>query len=271
MPASRRLPCRTFGLSDLGQTLRSDVSGSMRDYVALLGQPESWRAWEHLEHSIMSGGPAFEHVFRLPLFQYLAANPSAGRMFDQGMRSRGRTDDDAIAAAYDFSSSRRIVDVAGGVGRLLLTILKTAPQADGVLFDVPGVAEAARKSLLRSETGHRIEIVSGNFFDRVPEGADLYLLKQVLHDWDDERAVRLLTNCRCAMTATSRLLICEMVVRPYSIFPQLLDLMMLVWTGGRERALEQYDQLLMTVGLRLDRVVRTKGLICILEAVRAGD
>ncbi len=136
-----------FELTDLGRALRSDTEGSMRDYVMMLGRPELWRAWEHLEQSIMTGVPAFEYEYEVPLFQYLAANPPIGKIFDEGMRSWGVADDNAIAAAYDFSKTTHIVDVGGGSGRLLSTVLKSTPQAGGVLFDLPHVVAGARPLL----------------------------------------------------------------------------------------------------------------------------
>lgn len=258
-----------FELTDLGQGLRSDTEGSMRNYVMMLGRPESWRAWEQLEHSVMTGVPAFEHAYHLPLFHYLAANPPIGAIFDEGMRSRGVADDHAISTAYDFSTAGRIVDVGGGGGRLLSTVLRAAPNASGVLFDLPHVIESSRKSLATSDVGKRIDCVAGDFFEDVPAGADLYMLKQVIHDWTDEQATILLANCRRAMTVNAKMLIFELVVEPGSILPNLLDLMMLVWTGGRERTREQYAQLLAHADLRLVRIIPTDTSICVLEAVRS--
>jgi hypothetical protein len=235
----------------------------------MLGRPESWRAWEHLEQSIMTGVPAFEYEFEVPLFQYLAANPPIGKIFDEGMRSRGVADDNAIAAAYDFSKTDHIVDVGGGSGRLLSTVLKSTPKASGVLFDLPHVVEGSRKLLAGLGTDMRIDCVAGDFFESVPAGGDLYMLKQVIHDWTDEEATRILANCRRAMTANSKILMFELIISPDSIYPKLLDLMMLVWTGGRERTREQYEQLLASAGLRLVRVIPTGTSICVLEAVRS--
>jgi hypothetical protein len=258
---------RIFELTKLGQALRSDSEGSMRNYVMMLGRPESWRAWEHLEHSIMTGLPAFECEYQISLFQYMAANPSLAKIFDEGMLSRGVADDSAIAAAYDFSEARSLVDLGGGAGRLLTTMMKTAPHAHGILFDLPHVIEGSRNSLAASNVGKRIDFVAGNFFHSVPVGADLYLLKQVIHDWTDKQAVELLSTCRRAMTANSKMLIFEVIVDPDSLFPKLLDLMMMVWTGGLERTIMQYEQLLARAGLRLIRVIPTRTAICILEAV----
>lgn len=259
-----------FELTDLGHALRSDGEQSMRNYVIMLGRPESWRAWEHLEHSIKTGVPAFEYEYEVSLFQYLAANPVLGEAFDEGMRSRGMADDNAIVAAYDFSKVESIVDLGGGTGRLLSTVLKSAPRANGILFDLAHVIEGPRKSLVASDVGKRIDTVAGDFFQGVPASADLYLLKQVIHDWSDEQATKLLANCRRSMPAKSKMLIFELVVEPDSILPKLLDLMMLVWTGGRERTREQYEQLLANAGLRLVRIIPTCTSICILEAVPFG-
>jgi hypothetical protein len=265
--------CRSedvFELTDLGQGLRSDTEDSMRNYVMMLGRPESWKAWEQLEHSIRTGVPAFEHAYHLPLFGYLAANPSIGKIFDEGMRSRGIADDNAIAAAYDFSMAECIVDVGGGSGSLISTVLKSAPNANGILFDLPHVIKGSQKSLATSGIVKRIDCVAGDFFEDVPAGGDLYMLKQVIHDWTDEQATRILVNCRRAMAENSKMLIFELVVEPASVFPKLLDLMMLVWTGGRERTRQQYEQLLSSAGLRLARVIPTSSSICVLEVVYSG-
>ena len=256
-----------FELTEFGLALRSDTEGSMRNYVMMLGRPESWKAWEHLEQSIMTGVSAFEYEYEVPLFQYLAAHPSIGKVFDEGMRSRGVADDNAIVAAYDFSKTRHIVDLGGGSGQLLSTILKSTPQASGVLFDLPHVVEGARRLLPALGTGVQIEHVGGDFFENVPAGGDLYMLKQVIHDWTDEQATRLLANCRRAMTVESKILIFELIIEPNSIYPKLLDLMMLVWTGGRERTSEQYERLLADAGLKLVRVIPTGTSICVIEAV----
>ncbi len=260
-----------FGLTELGDALRSDNDESMRDYVMMLGQPESWRAWEHIEHSITTGAPAFDYTFGCPFFPYLAANPPVGQIFDKGMRSRGVADDNAVVAAYDFSEFSRIVDLGGGAGRLLSTVLKSAPRATGILFDLPHVVEATRKSLTTTGVRNRIKIVAGDFFEAVPAGADLYLLKQVLHDWSDEQVTKLFANCRRGMAAKSRMLILELIVGPESPpFAKLLDLMMLVWTGGRERTRDEYERLLAGADLKLIRVLPTSTLICVLEAAPAG-
>ncbi|AMN43679.1 methyltransferase [Rhodoplanes sp. Z2-YC6860] len=258
-----------FELTELGQILGSDVEGSMRNYVMMLGRPESWRAWEHLEQSIMTGVPAFQHEYQMPLFQYLAAHPPIARVFDEGMRSRGVADDDAIAKAYDFSAFNRIIDVGGGAGRLLSTILKSTPRARGVLFDLPHVVEGSRNSIVELGTGQRIECVGGDFFAAIPAAGDLYLLKQVIHDWSDEQAAEILGNCRSAMNKASKLLIFEVILAPESAYPKMLDLMMLVWTGGRERTEEEYEQLLTGAGLKLTRIVPTGTAISVLEVARS--
>lgn len=258
-----------FGLTSLGEMLRSNVPGSLYDYVMMLGSAESWQAWQHMEHAVMTGTPAFDHAFGMPIFEYFAKNPALGRTFDKAMRSRSAADHDAVIAAYDFSRAGHIVDVGGGEGTFLAAVLKSAPRAKGTLFERPQAAAAARAVVAASEAAGRVDIVAGDFFSAVPAGADLYLIKQVVHDWNDEQAVSILANCRKAMSATSRLLILEMLIgaEDTPVFANMLDLMMLVSTGGRERTLAEYRQLASKAGLEVRRVVPTSVPLGIIEAV----
>jgi O-methyltransferase/methyltransferase family protein len=258
-----------FGLTSLGETLRSDAPGSLYDYVMMLGSAESWQAWQHMEDAVATGTPAFDHAFGMPIFEYFAKNPALGRIFDKAMRSRSAADHDAVVAAYDFSQAAHIVDVGGGEGTFLAAVLQSAPRAKGTLFERPQAAAAAQAAVAVSEAGGRIEVLAGDFFVAVPNGADLYLIKQVVHDWNDEQAVSILANCRRAMSATSRLLILEMLIGAENtpVFANMLDLMMLVSTGGRERTLTEYRQLASKAGLDVTRVVPTSVPLTILEAV----
>jgi O-methyltransferase domain/Dimerisation domain len=258
-----------FGLTPLGEMLRSDAPGSLYDYVMLLGSAESWQAWQHMEDAVRTGTPAFDHAFGMPIFEYFAKHPAAGRTFDKAMRSRSAADHDAVIAAYDFSCADHIVDVGGGAGTFLSAVLTSAPQARGTLFERPQATEAARAALAASEVAGRVDIVAGDFFSSVPAGADLYLIKQVVHDWNDAQAISILANCRKAMTTASRLLILEMLVGGENtpVFANMLDLMMLVSTGGRERTLPEYRHLASQAGLDVTRVIPTSVPLTVIEAV----
>jgi hypothetical protein len=257
---------KRFGLTDWGEMLRSDKPGSMRDYVLMAGQPAVWRACENLEYSIMTGNTAFDHTLGQSWFAYLDANPPIGRIFDNAMRSRGAAEDGAILGVFDFSKFRRIADLGAGEGGLLSAALQTAPQATGILFDQPRVVENARRLLANRAEADRIEFAAGDLFDAVPAGAELYILKQILRDWSDEQAQKILANCRRAMPLGSRLLVLEMIVEPAAEFPTRLDLMMMAWTGGRERTLAEYERLFSGAGFRLICTNRTVMPICALEA-----
>ena len=231
-----------------------------------------WRAWEGALHSVKTGEPAFEHVFGMPHFRYFAEHPEAARIFDKAMTSRSTQENEAVVATYDFADARTVVDVGGGQGTLLASILQIQPEARGVLFDQPHVIATSRTRMASAGRTTRSEFVAGDFFAAVPAGGDIYLLKKIIHDWDDERARLILTNIRHAMASTGRLLLIEPVILPGNdpSFNKLLDSLMLVWTsGGRERTESEHRALLASAGLNLNRVIPTKSGVSIIEAVRA--
>jgi O-methyltransferase/methyltransferase family protein len=259
-----------FRLTPLAEPLCTDTPGSLRAFAIMLGAPEHWHAWEGMLHSVSTGQPAFDHVFGVPLFQYFPAHPEAARIFDDAMTSRSSQESAAIVAAYDFAAAHLVVDVGGGQGTLLASILHAHPKARGVLFDLPHVIAPARTRMESTGQAARWECVAGDFFTGVPTGGDLYLLKKVIHDWDDERAQRILTNCRTAMSDTGRLLLMEPLIPPgnEASFNKLLDLLMLVWNaGGRERTEREHQGLLASAGFHLSRVIPTRSGISIIEAV----
>ena len=259
-----------FSLTPLAEHLRAGAPGSLRAFTIMLGEQEHWRAWEGVLHSVRTGQPAFEHVFGMPHFRYFAEHPEAARIFDEAMTSRGGQENEAIVAAYDFANTRTMVDVGGGQGTLLASILQVHPNARGVLFDLPHVIATSRTRMASAGQGAQFEFVAGDFFVSVPAGGDLYLLKKVIHDWDDEHAQQILTNCCNAMSGTGRLLLIEPVIPPGNnpSFNKLLDLLMLVWTsGGRERTESEHRALLASAGLNLSRVIPTRSGVSIIEAV----
>jgi hypothetical protein len=259
-----------FSLTPLAEPLRTDAPGSLRAFAIMLGAPEHWRAWEGVLHSVRTGQPAFDHVFGMPLFQYFAAHPEAARVFDEAMTSRSAQENTAIVAAYDFAAVHTVVDVGGGQGTLLTSILHVHPDACGVLFDLPHVIAPTRTRIERAGQAARWAFVAGDFFAAVPAGGDLYLLKKVIHDWDDERAQRILTNCRKVISGTGRLLLIEPVIPPGNdpSFNKLLDMLMLVWNaGGRERTAGEHRALLASASFNLRRVIPTIAGVSIIEAV----
>jgi hypothetical protein len=258
-----------FRNTPMSEALRTGVPNSTRDFVIMLGESESWRSWGDVLHSVRTGEPAFEHVFGSPLFHYMANNRDAALIFDNAMTSRSAGEIEAVLAAYDFSRATNVVDVGGGRGALLEAILNTYPHINGVLFDQSHVIEGARASIRTIEEASRCRFAEGDFFiGEVPLGGDVYLLKKVIHDWDDEHARIILQGCSRAMTAKARLLLIEPVVPSGNgpSFAKLLDLFMLVWPGGRERTEDEHHAVLVSAGFDLIQIIPTKSSVSIIEA-----
>lgn len=260
-----------FALTQVGEALRSDVPGSMRPYVRFVGAPFRLAAWKELASSVRTGRPAFVVAQGMPFFDYLRAHPEDAATFDAAMTSITAQIGEAVATAYDFSGLGTLVDVGGGRGRLLSAILRRNPSLRGVLFELPRAAEGAKATFADAGLSDRVEVLSGDFFESVPAGGDAYIMKSIIHDWDDERCVRLLRNCREAMGAEGRLLVIEGVIPPPGepAFHKLLDLEMLVIPGGVERTAEEFRALFERGGFRLSRVLPTGSALNVIEGVPA--
>ncbi|MBV1796546.1 methyltransferase [Siccirubricoccus sp. G192] len=262
-----------YRLTPMGELLRGDVPGSLRDFVARLGEPEYWRAWGALDHSIATGRSAFEAVFGARLFDHLARYPEAAARFHAGMGGgSARAAATVVAALGDLGGVGMVVDIGGGHGALLAAVLRANPGAQGVLFELPQVAEAGCAALAAAGLAERSRVEAGDFFETVPAGGDLYLMQRIVHDWDDSEAARLLGNVRAAMPAHARLLLVEAVVPPGDApsRAKMLDLNMLVLVSGRERTEEEYRVLLAAAGLALRRVLPATADTDVLEAAPAG-
>ena len=254
-----------FQNTPLSETFATNAPGSLRPFLIMAGNPECWRSWGELLYSVKTGKPAFDHVFGVPIFDYLSANPESARIFDEAMASRSAAEIGAMLAVYDFSYAKRVVDVGGGNGALLTAILKSFPHLEGVLFDLPHVIERARTM----DSGNdRISFKAGDFFGEIPSGGDTYVLKKVIHDWPDDRAQAILYRCRQAMAPQSRLVLIELVMPPgnEATFTKFLDLWMLVWPGGKERTEAEYRELLKSAGFSLSKVIPTRSPISVIEA-----
>jgi hypothetical protein len=266
----------TFALTPLGQTLRDDVPGSVKRGVTMFHQPMFWRSWEALEHSVRSGRPALDHVFGQPVFEYLAANPEAARRYDGGMTGLNAALLPAIVAAYEFGHFGRIVDVAGGHGSLLAAVLERVPHAEGVLLDLPHVAAVARETFASRGLGSRAQAVAGSMFDAVPARGDAYLLKWILHDWDDAACSAILARIRAAAPAHARLLVVERVLPERATASlqvrtmMMADLLMMIHLTGRERTEREFRELLAGAGWRFSRILPTACPLSIIEAEPAG-
>ena len=260
---------KAFALTPLGEALRSDAPNSMRNGAIFMGEEWHWRVWGNMLYSVRTGKPAWGHVHGKEVFDYFSDRRDEAEIFNNAMTDMSTAIAPAVVEAYDFSGVKRLADIAGGHGYLLAQVLKSQPQMRGVLFDVPPVIEGAGELLEREGVAERVEKVSGDFFSSVPAGADAYIMKHIIHDWDDEQAVKILRNIRAAMPDDGRVLIVETVVPEGggAHYSKLLDLEMLVSPGGVERTAEEYRELLAASGLRLTRILPTKSPFSIIEAV----
>jgi hypothetical protein len=244
-----------YRLSPAGELLRDGADGSLRDMCLLYGE-ESFQAWSSVVSAISTGAPGFDRAHGMPLQDYLASDPAAGRKFQRAMAAGTSFFADA-ARAFDFAGRRSVVDVGGGSGLLLTAVLRAHPHLRGTLFERPATAPIG-VDWLAQELGDdpAAAVQEGNMFESVPPGADVYLLSRVLQDWDDDACARLLDRCRAAMADSARLLILERVIPAdgSALLPLLYDLHLLVMTGGRERSLDGYAALLERSGLRLEAV-----------------
>lgn len=251
----------------LSETLRSDHPDSVRALAILWGAPFFWRPWGNLEEAVTTGRPAFERVYQESFFDYLIHHPADASVFDAAMTAVSSVDVSAVLGAYDFSRFRRVVDVGGGHGALLHGILLANPHLQGVLYDLSVVITGAER-LRSGEVAARCEILAGNFFEAIPAGADLYVLKRIIHDWNDDSALKILTNCRRAISADGKLLLVDWVLKPpnESDLGKFTDLNMLVLLGGRERTESDFRELLGEAGFSLTRVIPTAGPHSIVES-----
>ena len=262
-----------FELTPVGSFLRSGP-GSFRATARLFGGPMVWQAWGDLLNTVRTGEPAFRRVFGTDSFGYFADHPEEAAVFDEAMSTFTGMISGAVAAAYDFSSMRSVVDVGGGEGTLLTGILRAYSNLRGAVFDLPRLADGARRQIATVGLADRYEFVGGDFFEAVPAGFDAYLLKHVIHDWDDAHAVRILETCRRAMGPEAKLLIVEGVYPPRVDGSQesrgaaANDVNMLVCTGGRQRSEVEFRELYAAAGFRLTRIVPTMAMSCVIEGVK---
>jgi orsellinic acid C2-O-methyltransferase len=263
-----------FELTEVGGQLRAEAPDSVRGLVLLLSGPEIWQSWAELASSVRTGETAWDRVNGIPQFEFYQQHPEQSATFNAAMAELTRDVAPGVIAAYDFSRFATIMDVGGGDGTLLVEILRAEPHLKGTLFDLPAGLEGAAATLRAAGVADRCRVVPGDFFVSVPEGADAYLMKSVLHDWDDDRAVAILRNCRKAMAPGARLLIVERVL-PEVVTAQdaetvLVDLTMLVANGGKERTERQFRDLLTRAAFTLTAITDPHPLgFRVIEAVPA--
>jgi hypothetical protein len=230
---------------------------------------EHWSAHGNMTESVRSGAIAFDHLFGEPIFSFYAKNQEEASVFDRAMTSFSRSIGEAVAQTYDFGDAKTIADIGGGQGFLLAKMLDKTPNARGILFEQPHVLE--HHSLAELGVADRTEKVGGDFFKEIPVVADVYLMKFIIHDWNDEQSVTILTNLAKSAPSGAKLLLVETVVEEDDNQPsisKIMDLNMLVMTGGRERTTAEYSELFEKTGFKLNRVIPTPSPVSIVEAIR---
>jgi hypothetical protein len=261
-----------FRLTPTAELLRTGTPGSLRAFALSYGEPWWWTPWGRLLDTVRTGRTAFDESMGQGFFEYLEQHPDAAAIFNGNMTSMTERELPEIVTTYDFSGPGLLVDVGGGHGAFLTAILQAGARATTMLFDRPTVIEGARANLAAAGVADRCTFVAGDFFDAVPVGGDTYTLKDIVHDWDDARAIAILRNCRRVMDAGAKLLVIERVL-PAGGEPavgKIIDITMMVQTGGMERTEAEYRALLEQSGFELRRVVFTHSSASVLEAVPMG-
>jgi hypothetical protein len=270
----KELPDARFASTALSDTFRSDKPG-LRDLTIMLDE-EGYEAWGELMYTLRTGKPAYEHLYGKSHFDLLGENPEKAAHFNAAMVEMSTRTAQAFVAAYDFGGARTVVDVGGGNGALLLGVLRAHPQMQGILFDLAQGLAGAEEKLVAAGVADRVTIQEGSFFETVPSGGDLYLLKSIVHDWDDERALAVLQSCRRAMNVEARLILLERklperIQNPDDAWLAVMgDMHMMVVLGGKERTTNEYRELLARAGLTMTREIPTKSDFAAIEAVVAG-
>ena len=258
---------RYFTLTPLSQPLRT--GSPARDLIHWIADPFHFKVYSEALHAVRTGQPAVEYVTGLPVFDHIGRTPELSEVFNDAMTALSAVVIPAVIEAYDFSGIDVLVDVAGGHGRVLTSVLKAYPTMRGVLFDLPYVVEGARPVIAELGLGHRCRAEAGDMFSGVPENGDAYIMKHIIHDWDDARAVGILRNIRQAMHGRRcKVILIESVIQAGNEpdLAKFIDYEMLQLTGGLERTEEQFRTLLADAGFELTRIVRTKSPLSVVEA-----
>ncbi|GAC1426798.1 MAG: methyltransferase [Flavisolibacter sp.] len=262
---------KQFELRAMGHVLRTDAKNSLRDYVIFIGSEWVWNVWGQGKFSIKSGGTAQQKTHGKEIFDFLGENGELYDLFNRGLASATLRAAEPIIKAYDFSKSENIIDVGGGNGILLARILKLHSNLKGKLFDQQAVIDKAAITFKNEGVSENVTLVSGNFFDIIPADADLYLLKYILHDWDDKSSIAILKNIAAAMNKKSKLLIVETILPEtnQSNIGFLRDIHMLFLVGGKERTKLEYDGLVKKSGLQITKFFLTESAVSLIEVVLA--
>jgi hypothetical protein len=258
-----------LGNTPLSETL-IDGPGSLRWFAMTELGEEHYPAWGELLHSVRTGEIAFDKAFGEPVWEFFAKHPENARIFNNAMSGMTAQAEAALHAAYKFEGIETIMDVGGGHGGFITSILERNPAMRGMLFDSPQVVEGAKPKLAAAGITDRCQIVGGDFFESVPEGADAITMKWIIHDWNDDRSIAIMKNCARALPENGKLILVEAVVPPGDEmhFAKFIDLNMLVMTGGKERTAEEFRQLYEVSGFKLTRIVGTESPFSVIEGVR---
>ncbi len=263
-------PDGKFSQTPMSAVLRSKATPSLRAFAIMTGREWHGRGWAHLEHCVRTGEPAMQQIYGAPIFEYLKQHPEEAQIFNDAMTELSMIDSPAVAEAYNFEGIRSIVDIAGGHGLLLATILQRNPHLQGTLYEMPHVLDGARSGPLKPVMD-RCTLASGDMFSSVPSGADAYIMKHIIHDWPDDRCIHLLKACRKGVNSGGKLLVVDSVILPGNDFSpgKFLDLQMMIFPSGCERTEKQFRDLFAAAGWRLNRIIPTAAPDSIVEGVPA--
>jgi hypothetical protein len=262
---------KTFTLTPAAELLRKDAPNSLRGMAAFLPDPFHYRVYSEIMHSVMTGKPAGDKALGMPIFEYFEKHPEYSQVFNDAMTALSAPVAAAAVEAYDFNGIGTLVDVAGGHGEVLMTILKACPNVRGILADLDHVVAGAKPRIAAAGLSGRMQAVACDFFKAVPDGGDAYIMKHIIHDWDDERATAILKNIATAMgVKKGRVILLESVI-PAGPAPDLgkfIDIEMLVLPGGKERTADEFRARFVRAGFSLTKVVPTKSPLSVVEAIR---
>jgi ubiquinone/menaquinone biosynthesis C-methylase UbiE len=254
-----------FSMTPMAELLL-DVHGSMHAVAMMMGD-EHFRSWGDLHYSVQTGKPAFDHIYGKGIFEYLSEHAEQAKIFDAAMTGFHGPETQAMIDAYDYTGVNTLVDIGGGNGTVLSAVLQKNPTMKGILYDLPGVIERAKKNLADAGLASRCQTIAGSFFEAAPPGGDAYQMRHIIHDWTDEQCHTILSHIRKVIPAKGRLLVIEMVIKPGNVAQpaKWLDLNMLVLPGGRERTEAEYREMYAKAGFRLERVVPTPTEVSVIE------
>ena len=262
---------KTFALNAAAELLKKDAPGSLRGMAIFLPDPFHYKVYAEIMHAVTTGQPAGDKAVGMPVFQYLEKNPDYSRVFNDAMTALSAPVAGAAIEAYDFGGIGTLVDVAGGHGEVLMSVLKAHPKMRGVLADVGHVIDGAKPRIAAAGLSDRLQAVPCDFFTAVPEGGDAYVMKHIIHDWDDERAGVILKNIAKAMgSKKGKVILLESVIPagPQPDLGKFIDIEMLMLPGGRERTADEFEALFAQSGFAMTKVVPTKSPLSVVEAIR---